>query len=94
MSMNYMESFMNIKKLLPTALLLPLLLGVSVPSQAALDGDACIAQDFSTKATFRCSTIGNQGMTINELYQAGYRVVASYPNVKSGTFMIIIERQK
>ena len=85
---------MNIKKILPTVLLLPLLLGVSLPSQAALDGDACIAQDFSTKATFRCSTIGNQGMTINEIYQAGYRVVASYPNAKTGTFMIIIERQK
>lgn len=85
---------MIIKKLLPTLILLPLLFSVSFSAQAALDGDACIAQDFSTKATFRCSTIGNQGMTINQIYQAGYRVVASYPNAKTGTFMIIIERQK
>ncbi len=85
---------MKIKKLLPTIFLLPVLLGFSLPSQAALEGDACIAQDFSTKATFRCSTISSQGMTISEIYQAGYRVVAAYPNPKSGTFMIIIERQK
>lgn len=70
------------------------LLSMPTLSNAALEGDACTAGGYGSKAQYRCSTVGNgQYMTIRELYQLGYRVVSSYAYEKTGYTVIIIEKQ-
>ncbi|MGP9780645.1 hypothetical protein [Psychrobacter sp. PG1] len=82
------------KKIMSALVALPVLLALSTPSQAALQGDACIAGDYGTKAQYRCSVVGNgQYMSISEIYQLGYRVVSAYAYEKTGNTVLIIEKQ-
>lgn len=82
------------KKTIFSFFALPLLFALSAPSHAALQGDACMAGDYGTKAKYRCSVVGDgQYMSISEIYQLGYRVVTAYAYEKTGYTVLIIEKQ-
>lgn len=83
---------MTFKKIALSLLALPLLLTLSAPSQAALEGDTCMSHSQANSAVYRCANIQKgQALTVYELYQLGYRVVSAYPYKTGHT--IIIEKQ-
>jgi len=80
------------KKIMSALVALPVLLALSTPSHAALEGDTCMSHSQANSAVYRCANIQKgQSLTVYELYQLGYRVVSAYP-YKSG-HTIIIEKQ-